>query len=90
MIAIVGSGRVGANVAVQIVTKELDDLTLIDVAQNLPQGEALDLQHMASSYGIDLKIKGTNDFSELGNADLSIVAVGFGRNPGQTRLDLMK
>ncbi|MCZ6614109.1 MAG: malate dehydrogenase [Thaumarchaeota archaeon] len=90
MIAIVGSGRVGANVAVQIVTKELDDLTLIDVAQNLPQGEALDLQHMAASYGIDLKIKGTNDFSELGRADLIIVAAGFGRKPGQTRLDLMK
>lgn len=89
MISIVGSGRIGANVAVHLALKGYDDLTLVDVIQGLPQGEAADIRHMLSAYGIDVEVSGTNDFADMAGSKLVIVAAGFGRKPGQTRLDLM-
>ena len=89
MISIIGSGKIGANVAVHLAMKGYDDLTLVDVVRGLPQGEAWDIMHMLSAYGIDIKVVGTNDYSEIGGSKLVIVAAGFGRKPGQTRLDLM-
>jgi malate dehydrogenase len=89
MISIIGSGKIGSNVAVHLALKGFDDLTLIDVIQGLPQGEAMDIQHMLSAYGIDLEVRGSNDYKDIEGSSLVIVAAGFGRKPGQTRLDLM-
>lgn len=89
MISIIGSGKVGANVAVHLALKGLDDLTLVDVVQGLPQGEAMDIQHMLAAYGIDIEVRGTNDYRDIEGSRLVVVAAGFGRKPGQTRLDLM-
>ncbi|MEM0320940.1 MAG: malate dehydrogenase [Thermoprotei archaeon] len=89
MISIIGSGKIGANVAVHLALKGLDDLTLVDVVQGLPQGEAMDIQHMVSAYGIDIEVKGSNDYKDIEGSKLVLVAAGFGRKPGQTRLDLM-
>ncbi|PSN91675.1 malate dehydrogenase [Candidatus Marsarchaeota G2 archaeon OSP_D] len=89
MISIIGSGKIGANVAVHLALRGLDDLTLVDVVQGLPQGEAMDIQHMISAYGIDIEVRGSNDYKDIEGSDLVLVAAGFGRKPGQTRLDLM-
>ncbi len=90
MITIVGSGKVGVSVAIQVVSREIDDLTLIDVIKGLPQGEAADLRHMASALAANVRIEGSNDYSKMSGSDLVIVTAGFGRKPGQTRLDLLK
>ena len=37
-------GTVGANCALRIADKELDDVVLVDVVEGAPQGKALDLQ----------------------------------------------
>lgn len=89
MISIIGSGKIGANVAVHLAIKGIDDLTLVDVIKGLPQGEAMDIEHMLSAYGTDIEVRGSNDYSDIKGSDLVIVAAGFGRKPGQTRLDLM-
>ena len=89
MISIIGSGKIGSNVALHVALHGLDDITLVDVVKGLPQGEAADLMHMLSAYGSDIQVKGSNDFSSISGSDLVIVAAGFGRKPGQTRLDLM-
>jgi len=89
MISIIGSGKIGANVAVHLALRGLDDLTLVDVVQGLPQGEAMDIQHMLAAYGIDIEVKGSNDYKDIEGSSLVVVAAGFGRKPGQTRLDLM-
>jgi malate dehydrogenase len=89
MISIIGSGKIGANVAVHLALRGLDNLTLVDVIQGLPQGEAMDIQHMLSAYGVDLEVRGSNDYKDIEGSDLVLVAAGFGRKPGQTRLDLM-
>ncbi|MDG6949424.1 MAG: malate dehydrogenase [Nitrososphaerota archaeon] len=89
MISIVGSGKIGANVAVHLAMKGYDDLTLVDVVKGLPQGEAMDITHMLSAYGAETKVTGSNDYGDIAGSKLVIVAAGFGRKPGQTRLDLM-
>ncbi|MCP8315498.1 MAG: malate dehydrogenase [archaeon] len=90
MISIVGLGKVGSNIAEHIVLKGLDDLTLIDIIGGLPQGNALDLTHMASELNIDVKIKGSNDYRDLEGSDIIVVSAGFPRTPDMDRLDLLK
>ncbi|MGH9879097.1 MAG: lactate/malate family dehydrogenase, partial [Nitrososphaerales archaeon] len=46
MITIVGSGKVGSSMALQIAMKELDkNVLLLDIVRGLPQGEAMDITH---------------------------------------------
>ncbi|MGQ9469754.1 MAG: malate dehydrogenase [Nitrososphaerales archaeon] len=90
MISIVGLGKVGSNIAEHIVLKGLDDLTLIDIIEGLPQGNALDLSHMASELDIDVKIKGSNDYRDLEGSDIIVVSAGFPRTPDMSRLDLLQ
>jgi malate dehydrogenase len=89
MISIIGSGRVGSTVAMILVQRNIDDVTLVDIIPGLPGGEALDLTHMAAELGIDRKISGSNDYSALRGSDIVIVTAGLARKPGMTRMDLL-
>ncbi len=89
MITIVGSGRVGSTIGSQLVTERVDDLTFIDIIQGLPQGEALDIGHMAAQYGSDVGVFGSNDYKAMAGSDLVIVVAGFARRPDMTRMDLL-
>ncbi len=89
MISIIGSGRVGSTLAMILVQRNVDDVTLVDIIPNLPEGEALDLSHMASELGVDVKIKGSNDYSALKSSDIVVVTAGLARKPGMTRMDLL-
>ncbi len=86
----VGSGKVGTSAALHIALKELDDITLIDIVEGLPQGEAIDLSNMCAILGLDVTIKGTNDFSEMRGSDLVIVTAGLPRKAGMTREELLQ
>ncbi len=89
MITIVGAGKIGSNIAGDVIKRELSDILLIDVLEGLPQGEALDLGHMAAVYGVDFELRGTNCYKDMKNSDLIVVTAGFPRRPGMTRLDLL-
>ncbi|MGC8969004.1 MAG: malate dehydrogenase [Conexivisphaera sp.] len=89
MITIIGTGRVGSSTAAMIALKELDDLTLIDIVPNLPQGEALDLGHALAELGIDLRVRGSNDYSDMRGSDIVVITAGFPRKPGMTREELV-
>ena len=89
MISIIGAGNVGATTALQIISHDLDDVTLIDIAKGKGEGEAMDFSQMVCEMGIDRKIIGTNDFSKLEGSDIIIVPAGMGRKPGETRMDLL-
>lgn len=89
MITVIGTGMVGSSTALFLALKNLDDLMLIDIIENLPQGHALDLGHAMSILGIDVKIEGSNDFSAMEGSDLVIVTAGFPRKPGMTREELV-
>ena len=91
MITIVGSGKVGGAAALFTALRKLsDEILLLDVVQGLPQGEAMDLNHMLSEEGIDVNIRGSNDYSEMKGSDIVVVVAGSGRKPGMTRMDLLK
>jgi len=90
LISIIGTGRLGSAVALQVASRELGDLRLVDVIRGLPQGEALDLGQMAAEQGVDLEITGSNDYSIIAGSDLVVVVGGLPRKPGMTRLDLLE
>ena len=66
MITIIGAGKVGGDAALFSALKKLDDqILLLDIVEGLPQGEAMDINHMLSEQGIDVEVKGSNDYSEI-------------------------
>ena len=88
-ITIVGSGRVGASIALNCGLRELDDILLLDVIEGLPQGEAMDINHQLSELGIDCKVKGSNSYEDMDNSEFVVLVAGLGRKPGMTRMDLL-
>ena len=90
LISIIGTGKLGSAVALQVASRELGDLRLVDIIQGLPQGEALDLGQMAAEQGVDVDILGSNDYKDISGSDLVVVIGGLGRKPGMTRLDLQE
>jgi malate dehydrogenase len=90
LVSIIGTGRLGSAVALQVASRELGDLRLVDIIQGLPQGEALDLGQMAAEQGADVDIVGSNDYKDIASSDLIVVIGGLPRKPGMTRLDLQE
>jgi len=88
-VTIVGAGQVGATAAELMLMHDLADVVLIDVAEGLPQGKALDLMHMRSIEQFGPTIVGTNDYADTAGSDLVIVTAGMPRKPGMTRDDLL-
>ncbi|HYP43106.1 MAG TPA: malate dehydrogenase, partial [Candidatus Nitrosocosmicus sp.] len=90
-ISIIGSGKVGASVALNCGLRELDPkINLLDIVEGLPQGEAMDINHQLSEKGLDSYVVGSNDYSELKSSDIVVLVAGVGRKPGMTRMDLLK
>ncbi|GAN33339.1 MAG: malate dehydrogenase [Candidatus Brocadia sp. AMX2] len=89
-IAVVGAGNVGATTAQRLAEKEIGDVILVDIIQDMPQGKALDILESAPVYGYDSKIIGTNEYEETRNSDIVVVTSGVARKPGMSRDDLLK
>jgi len=88
MISIVGAGRVGSAAAFNILRLRTSDVVLIDITENLAQGEALDMMQAAPAIEFDGKINGTSDYSQMKGSELVIVTAGLPRQPGMSRFDL--
>ena len=89
MITIIGAGKVGSAAAFDILKDHIDDVTLIDIYENLAKGEALDMMQSAPAIEFDGKITGTSNFQDMQDSELVIVIAGQARKPDQTRIDLM-
>jgi len=91
MITIIGAGKVGGGAALFSALRNLDDqILLLDIVKGLPQGEAMDINHALSEQGIDVEIKGSNDYSDMKGSNIVVVVAGLGRKPGMTRMDLLQ
>ena len=88
-VTIVGAGNVGATAAHIIASKNLADVVLVDVAEGLPQGKALDMMHMRSVEGFTVKVTGSNDYDATADSDVVVITAGIARKPGMTREDLL-
>jgi malate dehydrogenase len=88
-IALVGAGQIGGTMALVAAQKELGDVILIDIAEGLPQGKALDIQEGRSVISTSTNLSGSNNFDDLANSDVVIVTAGVPRKPGMSRDDLL-
>ena len=89
-IALVGAGQIGGTLAHLAGIRELGEIVLFDVVDGVPQGKALDLSQSAPVEGYVPKMKGTNEYAELKDADVVIVTAGVPRKPGMSRDDLLE
>jgi malate dehydrogenase len=88
-ITVVGAGNVGATTAHWLVSKELGDVTLVDIIEGMPQGKALDLAQAGPVEGYDSRLVGTNGYKETANSDIVVITSGIARKPGMSRDDLL-
>ncbi|MCF8027672.1 MAG: malate dehydrogenase [Desulfobacteraceae bacterium] len=89
-VTVVGAGNVGATAAQRLAEKQLCDVVLVDIAEGLPQGKALDLAEAAPIEKHDACLTGTNDYAETAGSDIVIITAGIPRKPGMSRDDLLK
>ncbi|WP_290597013.1 MULTISPECIES: malate dehydrogenase [unclassified Archaeoglobus] len=85
----VGAGRVGSTSAFTcLLNLDVDEIALVDIAEDLAVGEAMDLSHAAAGINKYPKIVGGSDYSLLKGSEIIVVTAGLARKPGMTRLDL--
>ena len=89
-VTVIGAGNVGATTAQRLAEKELCDVVLIDIADGLPQGKALDLMEAAPVEKHDAFVRGSNTYDASANSDIIIITAGIPRKPGMSRDDLLK
>jgi malate dehydrogenase len=90
-ITVVGAGNVGATAAQRVAEKNLArTVVMVDVAEGIPQGKALDQWQSGPVEGYDTRIIGANDYSTAAGSELFIVTAGIARKPGMSRDDLVK
>mgnify|MGYP001813954722 FL=1 len=88
-IALIGAGMIGGTLAHLVGLKELGDVVLFDIAEGVPDGKALDLAQSGGPEGFDVKLKGTNSYADIADANVCIITAGFPRKPGMSRDDLL-
>jgi malate dehydrogenase len=88
-IALIGAGMIGGTLAHLAGLREMGDIVLVDVAEGIPEGKALDISQAGPVEGFDARITGTSDYAEIAGADLCIVTAGIARKPGMSRDDLL-
>ncbi|WP_347274120.1 malate dehydrogenase [Candidatus Kuenenia sp.] len=89
-ITIIGAGNVGATLSQRLAEKELGDVVLLDIVQDMPQGKALDILEAGPVYGYNTKITGANVYEETKDSDIVVITSGVPRKPGMSRDDLLQ
>ena len=90
-VAVVGAGNVGATAAQRLAEKHLArTVVMIDVAEGVPQGKALDQWQSAPIEGFDVRCVGSQGYDEAEDADVFVVTAGIARKPGMSRDDLVR
>jgi malate dehydrogenase len=88
-VTVVGAGQVGATAAFIMALRETADIVLVDVAEGIPQGKALDMAHARSIEHFGVTVTGSNDYAATAGSDVVVVTAGIPRRPGMSREDLL-
>ena len=88
-VTVVGSGNVGASVALRLADREIADVVMTDILEGIPQGKGLDILQAGPVVGSDSRVVGSNDYKDTAGSDIVVVTAGFPRTPGMSRDDLL-
>ena len=88
-IALIGAGQIGGTLAHLIAIRELGDIVIFDILEGVPEGKALDIAQSTAITGIDIDLKGTNEYVDIKGADVAIITAGVPRKPGMSRDELL-
>ncbi len=88
-ISLIGGGQIGGVLAQLIAQRQLGDVVLFDIVEDMPQGKTLDIAEASRVDGFDGKVEGTNDYKDIAGSDLVIITAGLPRKPGMSRDDLL-
>ena len=88
-VSIIGAGMTGSTTAHWLAERELADLVLVDVVEDMPQGKALDLLEAMPIIGKDVEIVGSNSYEATQGSDIIVITAGVARKPGMSRDDLL-
>src|SRR5260370_36652630 len=84
-IALIGSGQIGGTLAHLIGLKELGDVVLVDIAEGVPQGKALDIAQSSPVDVFDAHFTGANSYDALDNAEDCMFTAAVPRKPAIRR-----
>lgn len=88
-IALIGGGQIGGVLAQLSAQRQLGDIVLFDIVEDMPQGKTLDIAEAARIDDFDVDVSGTNSYKDIAGADLVIITAGLPRKPGMSRDDLL-
>jgi malate dehydrogenase len=88
-ISIIGGGQIGGVLTQLIAQKQLGDVILYDIIEDMPQGKCLDIAEASQVDYFDIKVIGTNDYKDIDESDIVIITAGLPRKPGMSRDDLL-
>jgi malate dehydrogenase len=89
-VTVVGAGMVGATTAQYLAAKNIADVVLVDIVEDMPQGKALDLAQAGPVVGYDITVAGANDYAATAGSDVVVITSGSPRKPGMSRDDLLR
>jgi L-lactate dehydrogenase len=88
-VVIVGAGAVGATFAYALAQSGVaDEIVLIDMDQDLAQGQVMDLAHGLPFYpNVQIEVGSARDYAD---AHVIVITAGSKQRPGETRLALLQ
>jgi len=88
-ITVVGAGHVGEVTAFKLAEKELGDVVLLDIIEDMPIGKGLDIREGGPVGRYDSSIIGTNSYEDTADSDIVVITAGIPRKPGMSRDELV-
>jgi len=89
-VSVIGAGHVGEVTAFKIAEKELSEVVLLDIIEDMPIGKGLDMLEGGPVGKYDSKIIGTNSYEDTANSDIVVITAGKPRTPGMSRDELVE
>ena len=89
-ITVIGAGNVGATTAQRLFEKNYNEIALIDIAEGMAEGKALDILQSGPVLGLDNNITGSTNYDITKDSDIIVITSGVARKPGMSRDDLLK
>ncbi|MCP2619666.1 malate dehydrogenase [Candidatus Aminicenantes bacterium AC-334-K16] len=88
-VSVIGAGHVGEVTAFKIAEKELADVVLLDIIEDMPIGKGLDMTEGGPVGKYDCRVTGTNSYEDTADSDIVVITAGRPRKPGMSRDELV-